>query len=181
MKRRRFLVGTGSIAIGSTTLIGSGAFSSVEAERSVDVNVADDANAYLALRPSSSGNGEYATEEGGMLQITLGSADSGAGVNKNATTIIRNIFEIHNQGAQSVYVWVEGLPPGLTMFTDDRGDSGDVSLDANDADVPDNTLDELEVPSGSSMAEIGISVHPEFDPAAYDGDITIVAKTQSEL
>ena len=61
MKRRQFILGTGAAAAGGSALLGSGAFSSVEAERDVTVEVADDADGYLGLEPSDGPNSEYAT------------------------------------------------------------------------------------------------------------------------
>ena len=49
MKRRNFIVGLGATAAGGTAVLGSGAFSSVEGERTVTVETADDNDAYLRL------------------------------------------------------------------------------------------------------------------------------------
>lgn len=49
MKRRNFVVGLGAFAAGGGVTVGSGAFSSVEAERTVTVETAGDDEAYLRL------------------------------------------------------------------------------------------------------------------------------------
>ncbi|MFB6122039.1 MAG: LamG domain-containing protein, partial [Haloferacaceae archaeon] len=70
MKRRQLLLGLGSVA-GAGSVLGSGAFTSVSADRSVTVNVADDANAFLAMRPCSGGNGGYVTTKNGMMTVDM--------------------------------------------------------------------------------------------------------------
>ena len=49
MKRRRFIVGTATAAIGGSALLGSGAFSRVESHREVTIEVVGDEDAYLRL------------------------------------------------------------------------------------------------------------------------------------
>ena len=69
------------------TVLGSGAFSSVEADRSITVEVADDTEAFLALIPTT----EYATlQENGMFTLDLSPSNptdaGGLGINANAET-----------------------------------------------------------------------------------------------
>jgi hypothetical protein len=126
MKRRKFILGTGAAAAGGASLLGSGAFTSVQADRSVSVNVVGDANALLRLAPcEGSSNGDYVTGAAdGAMAIDLSESNKnvdGNGVNPEARTTIHNVFEICNQGTQNVCV--------------------DFSVDApeipSDADVPD--------------------------------------------
>ena len=93
------------IAIG--LVAATGAFTSVEAERTVSVNVADDSGALLQLEANgSSSNGAYATTDGGQIVIDLdnpsGLSESPAGLNDNATTEIFHIVNVTNQGPQTV-------------------------------------------------------------------------------
>ncbi|MEF8814169.1 MAG: twin-arginine translocation signal domain-containing protein, partial [Halovenus sp.] len=55
MNRRKFLVGVGSAAAAGSAVLGSGAFTRVEAQRSVTVQVAEDPNAYLGMDKCSIG------------------------------------------------------------------------------------------------------------------------------
>lgn len=98
----------------------TGAFSSVSATRTAEVNVAGDGAALLQLQPYPGPNGYnpsdggsltnsegYAQLTNGELQINLlgdfdGDGVIGAGVNNNATTDIQAVFNITNQGTQSV-------------------------------------------------------------------------------
>ena len=102
--RRSVLVGVGSLVAGGGVILGTGAFSSVQAERGVSVKTTGDASAFLALDATNATNGAYASETGddGQLQIDIGDLSDpsrdqtvevgGAGVNKNAVTIIKDIL-----------------------------------------------------------------------------------------
>jgi len=98
MNRRKYILGVSSLATGSAAAVGTGAFSSVEADRDIRVEIADDTDAFLALVPTS----EYAIEENGIFSLNL-SPDNptnagGEGVNTNATTIIEDAFKIKKSG-----------------------------------------------------------------------------------
>lgn len=131
MKRRNFLIGTGSTAIGGSVLLGSGAFSRVESQRRVKIEVAEDPDAYLGLDGCpESANNSYTNidEESGHLEIDM-SPDNptdagGQGVNSDSRTYFHNVFQICNQGKQEVCVWIHDdedwplVPEGY----DDEGD-----------------------------------------------------------
>ncbi|WP_293031183.1 DUF1102 domain-containing protein [Natronococcus sp.] len=110
MKRRKFVLGTGGVATGVSALIGSGAFSFVRAERDITIEVADDENAFLQLKPyDESPNSDYAALRDGKLAVDLTAGNDqvpGDGVNSNARTEIREVFLIGNQGTQDVGVWM---------------------------------------------------------------------------
>lgn len=69
MNRRTFLVGLGATAAGASGLVGSGAFSSVEADRTVQVDVDRDARAFLVL--DHLGDGERSNSSDRTLKFTL--------------------------------------------------------------------------------------------------------------
>jgi len=114
--RRSVLFGITSLVSGGGVILGTGAFTSVQAERGVSVETTGDASAFLALDATNATNGAYASETGddGQLQIDIGNlSDSsrdqtvesgGSGVNRNAVTIIKDIFVVRNQGTQTVEV-----------------------------------------------------------------------------
>lgn len=111
MERRKFVIGLGALASGTAAAVGTGAFSSVSATRSVDVEVADDASAYLRLEGDGGANSDYVTDNGvgGTLTIDLSASNDdvegeGDGVNLNAVTQIDDLFVIENQGTQEVEV-----------------------------------------------------------------------------
>jgi hypothetical protein len=113
MQRRKYLAAVGSIAAAGAAGLGTGAFTQVSANRGVNVSLAGDGNALLALKSSSSRNrnDEYVVYEGdGTLSIDISSSNpnlSAAGINDDAVTIIRDMFDIVNQGPNPVFVWHE--------------------------------------------------------------------------
>lgn len=127
MNRRNFVLSVGALA-GGGIAIGTGAFSSVQAERDVAVTVADDASAYLGIRPGDGPNGDYVDEtDGDALAVSLtedndnvGSGIAGGeGLNANAITGIADLFAVRNQGTQEIALQVAPL-----AFADaDFGDS----------------------------------------------------------
>ena len=77
MNRRRLLAAFGAAA-GASGILGTGAFTSVEADRSVSVEVADDADAFLAMERSNGPNGEFAETTGdGTIALALTDTDAG--------------------------------------------------------------------------------------------------------
>jgi len=112
MSRRSRRIAFALIAIASAFAVvtASGAFTSVTAQRTVQVSVAGDASALLGLSPHTgpNGDGAYAQTSNGELQIVVdGTNTAGSGVNLNAQTEIRDVFNVTNQGTQSVDVWIE--------------------------------------------------------------------------
>lgn len=115
------MASVGVLAGGTGAAIGTGAFSSVEAERDVAVTVAEDANAYLGIEPMDGPNGNYVdTTSSDALAVNLtGSNDNvddgiagGTGLNTNAVTAIGDVFQIQNQGTQDVELAVTPLAFG---------------------------------------------------------------------
>jgi hypothetical protein len=124
MQRRKFLIGAGSAAVGTSALVGSGAVSSMVAGRSLKVNIADDSNAYVKfdtdLGNSPDNNYEYAEidEDSGELEIDFNENNAGGeGVNPNAETYFDDVFAIKNQGTEDLEVWFE-LSGGLANHID---------------------------------------------------------------
>lgn len=138
MNRRNVLVGMGGLVAGGGALIGTGAFDTVEAERTVSIETAGDASAFLGLAPADrpddtdeapDGNA-YVNDPGdGIIQINLDGNNEGAqGLNQNADTTFRELVEVTNQGTQTV----ETI--NLEMFTPDGENTG------ADNDVGDQTF-----------------------------------------
>ncbi|MES3160230.1 MAG: DUF1102 domain-containing protein, partial [Halorubrum sp.] len=124
MQRRKFILGLGAALASGSALIGSGAFTSVAAERDIAVNVADDAQALLRLDPDDTDypNSAYATETDGVVEIDItedGSGFDGEGISPFATTTIEEVFPIENQGTQEVQVSVESTDLDGSDFEDE--------------------------------------------------------------
>ncbi|ELZ35781.1 hypothetical protein [Halorubrum tebenquichense] len=101
--RRKFLAGLGALASGSAAAVGTGAFSSVSATRTVSVNVASDESSFLALNATD----ERASITDGQLELEFDNSGEGAlGLNPNSRTAFLDVFEITNQGDDPAYVGV---------------------------------------------------------------------------
>ena len=121
MQRRKFIAGVGSLAAGAAAVTGTGAFTSVEADRTVNVAVADDASAYLSLDDiDSSPNSEYVDVSGEQVILNLDSTNSGgSGFNAGAKTRIDDLIRVVNQGTQTINVWVTLDAESGDTFDDD--------------------------------------------------------------
>jgi hypothetical protein len=103
LTRRNALIGLGTVAAGAGVIGGTGAFTSVEAERTVNISTAGDGSAALTLEGTGSSNAnEYVSTSSGTIQLDLDGTSSGStsGLNKNAKTTIDNLVKITNNGSQ---------------------------------------------------------------------------------
>ncbi|WP_143421155.1 hypothetical protein [Halorubrum ezzemoulense] len=103
--RRKFLAGIGALASGSAAAVGTGAFSSTAANRTVSVSVAGDQSAYLGLEP---GDSPHAYTSGDELVLDFdGSEVDGEGLNTNAYTKFNDLFTIRNNGGSTTAIWLD--------------------------------------------------------------------------
>lgn len=113
MDRRKFLVGLGSVSVGGSALIGTGAFTRVEAQRRVKIQIAEDPDAYLGLDgcPESPNSSYTEIDEKGHLAIEMSPENptdaGGYGINSDSLSWFHDVFQIRNQGKQEVCVWIE--------------------------------------------------------------------------
>ena len=119
MKRRNFLVGAGAASIGGSAILGSGAFSRIESQRSVTIQVAEDPDAYLGMDKcsidgSETPNSSYAwLDDHGHLEILMNEENPttdgtlGEGINSDSRMWVDNIFQLCNQGKEDACVWIE--------------------------------------------------------------------------
>ena len=179
MNRRKFLIGAGSLAAGSAAAMGTGAFTSVEADRTVTVSTAEDNNALLRLEATGdNANSAYATTNNGEISIDLGSltgAEQGGGVNQNSTTRIFDIFTIQNQGTQPAIVYAQ--PSSLE--DDDAFDSSvdNLYVDPQFSDMPNDSDSNLGTLSDGttkygSLSGIGTSVD-DFETDLFENNSEI--------
>jgi hypothetical protein len=187
VNRRGALIGLGGLVATGGAVLGTGAFTTVTAERTVNVQTTGDASAFLALEPATdddTDNGEYADGSNDQIQITLNAdadAQSEAGLNKNAETVIRDIVKVTNNGTQSLTSLSLSIEDsGGTSFPDvfSFTTSVDSSVDlANDDDV----LQGNGLNAGNSV-QFGMSVDlretSDGDlPGTGDYTLTIEAQT----
>lgn len=139
MRRRRFIAGFGGL-VASTVTVGTGAFSSVEADRGVTVAVENDYDAYLGLEEL--GEGERSELDGGVLKLNVPGDDEAEHNDSDPDGLGTNsvyrfdkdaggdpgdgLFAVTNQGTQPVALYstqesTDGVPT-VTIFdveTDD--------------------------------------------------------------
>jgi hypothetical protein len=167
-KRRKFLLGMGSLAAGGAAALGTGAFSSVEADRTLTAETAPDADAYLGMAaPGELENDEFATVEGypeGELELRFdGSGGTeGSGLNTDAVSQFDEVFRITNQGTQPVDVWVDDS--GMTF-------DGRVTFyaDEDPAASIEGSENGVRLGVGSSL-DVGL----EFDTTRSDDDDSVI-------
>jgi len=139
MQRRNFIIGAGSLAVGSSAALGTGAFDSAEAERSVSVQTADDASAYLAIEATS----QYVDDSGDAIELDFGSQvedDEGNGLGEHLgedseywfgrdrrddADGVNYLFKVRNQGTNTVTV----TPGAQARYFDNNGDPVDPEED----------------------------------------------------
>ncbi|MFW5919520.1 MAG: hypothetical protein ACOCSF_04900 [Halanaeroarchaeum sp.] len=104
MQRRKFLATVGSLTAASAVAMGTGAFTSVSAERRVSVTTesdADGANLGLEANEDYEGDaGEYAAVTDDMLELTFDD------INKNAVTMFEDLITVTNNGTQECEIRV---------------------------------------------------------------------------
>ncbi|QPV62459.1 hypothetical protein I7X12_17235 [Halosimplex litoreum] len=178
MNRRQALIGIGSLAVGSGAALGSGAFTSVEANRSVDVSVASDSSALLGISPS----GPYAEDSSSSdeaVTLSIGSAGSNAdGINDDAITNLGDVLTLTNQGDSS-----EGAVS--VSFQNESSGTVAVEITGNDVDTVielsfDSNVDESSLSAGSGVdviATVNTGSQADVSNADTEDSVTIVANS----
>ncbi|MFB6212152.1 MAG: DUF1102 domain-containing protein [Halobacteriales archaeon] len=143
-------------AIGVIT--GTGAFTTVSADRTATVNVAGDQNALLQVEPYNGPNGigegntvgadlgssdGYADIQDGTLLIDLNGFSDGtpksSGVNLEAVTTVDGVFNVTNQGTQDVTVYINTTgdnPDTVTFFAGAVADNDPIDTELRAVSVP---------------------------------------------
>lgn len=191
MNRRQLLVGLGALVGGGGVATGTGAFTSVDADRQANVEVSDDVNGFLQIYPSDKGslnqpNGTFALSNGtpgNQLSIDIndasGTATGSMGTGVDSKYVFDDVFRVRNEGTQDVFVQVNSLtvdtnPAGnatggevrIDFFASQGADTNSTGPSFSNTDVIDGT-NELVVPIGTSRA-IGIRVET-VDESNYGG------------
>lgn len=143
LNRRNVLIGIGTVAVGSGAALGSGAFTQVSAERTMSVDVAGDANAFLALEAQASTGA--VTDTGGTdsneLEVDLSASfASGQGVNDNAITTIGVLDDVNSPGAVTT-----------AAFT--VTNNGNVPVEVSVSDVAGSDTDIMTLPTEVAAAD----------------------------
>ncbi len=165
LNRRNVLLGLGTMTIGGGAAFGSGAFSQVEAERSVTVDVAEDSDALIAL---AAGDSAYVNEDdGGLIVIDLGSEALGDadGLNLGAVTTLTEALSVTNNHDEAVELTIDGVESdGIEVRFEDSEDGGGIDG---------STLDD-----GATLdLDIVIDTHGANADSQIDETVTVVAES----
>lgn len=187
MNRRKFVLGLGATAAAGATALGSGAFTSVKADRSVTVNVAGDSDAFLALEPidGSPNSEEFVDTDGGTLAIQV--TDTGAGgkgVNGQAVYLFDDLFRVTNRGTQGVYVFMRVDSQGVNFYRLEDGDRRQIDAGPT-ANGVDNLGDigprpKIQYLGVGESIRVGLGIDTVGTPFDRDGTVTIIAESDSE-
>jgi hypothetical protein len=169
MNRRRFLVGAGTLMGGGGAILGTGAFTSIEADRHATVAVAREDEAFLTIEPSmGQPNASFATQNssngneiGLDFDDVAGTTSGSEGVGPDSTYEFDDVFRVYNAGTQEVYVDIDSVTINFSGSADLEFIAGSsrTTIDGSNA--------ELTVPVGQ---ERGIGVRIETnDASTYDG------------
>ena len=149
MKRRNLIAAIGTIGAAGTA-IGTGAFTSVEAERSATINIAEEDTGLLALERSDDEPGGFVITDGNNrnrirfdFNNVSGVVDEAKGVGSDSIYRFDRLFDVRNQGTQTVYFEsnfndIGGLDD-IALYVEERddlhldGDTAVVKLESGDS------------------------------------------------
>lgn len=121
MNRRRLLELLGLATASSGAVMGTGAFSSVTAERKVSVSVVEDRGAFLKLIPDDDSGLVRTNASDGTLEFDIPGLNNaskpnlGEGVGSDSSYAFLNLVEVTNQGTTDAQLYSRGsnLPPEI--------------------------------------------------------------------
>lgn len=120
LTRRNTIVGLGALAAGAGVIGGTGAFTAVEAERSVEINAEGDSSALLQLVLNTEDT-SFDDSAGDDDVIEFDLAES---VNLNAQTWWDDLLTITNNGENDIELEIENGENGDNILFEARNDIG---------------------------------------------------------
>ena len=180
MERRKFIIGAGALASGSAAAVGTGAFSSVDADRSITIEQADEANAFVGLDPLDNEYVDYGGNND-TLVVNIDDNEHGEGVNTEANFVFDSLFKITNQSSQSAWFWLDDASPGDWFYIDEEDIIRGIELGNGSINIPIDHVDDGQnvhplLESGDSI-EIGVSFNTiGTGTSDLEGSVTIVAE-----
>jgi hypothetical protein len=102
MRRRKMLIGLGSLAAGGAAVTGTGAFTSANATRTATVQSLGDPNNFLGMVPVD--DDRASLNSNGEIEFDFQEGEDGnpSGINSNATTQFDEVFELTNNGTEDI-------------------------------------------------------------------------------
>jgi hypothetical protein len=110
MQRRKYLAAVGSLAAAGAAGLGTGAFTSVQADRAMAIEVSGDAQAYLALTkgPNVDVANDVVDTSGDQVKLNFdGSNTQAGGLNEDGITQFANVLTVENQGTTEAIFGVD--------------------------------------------------------------------------
>jgi len=152
LNRRNALLALGTIAAGSGTALATGAFSSVNADRTVTVNVASDAEAVLSLEVNDRYTG-LSGGDGDVIRLDF------TQINRRARTTFEDALTIGNHGSNDLE---------LRLDIDDDDLDGIIGFSHGSDSFP------IDLDEGDEL-EITITVDTPSDVTDGNSEVTISA------
>lgn len=150
MKRRALLAGVGLSTVGVGAAFGSGAFTTVSADRSVELEVKSDADARIGFEPGSGASQ--------IIETTDGSGDAASVIkltqsdlNEQAKTSFSEALTITNNGTG-------GSAPNVDLYVEDSDLLGGTWDSANGDEGTDDILDFQKNSDSASIVGSGNSI-----------------------
>lgn len=188
MNRRKFVIGLGSAVGGGGALVGSGAFTSVDADRMAEVAVAEEDQAYLKITPTpNTANGAFAGQtsqsDGEQLYLDFNNSipnRSSQGVGQSSEYEFDDVFRVENQGTQTVYVNITPVTAHnestLLKFYVRDGSGNRVFISPGASDLESTT---------GTVSNIGVYIETAEEssystPIQDGGDATVTASASSD-
>ena len=163
MNRRTVLMGLGAAGVGSGALFASGAFTSVEAERTVELDTTGDANALLAFEGN---NPNIIDDEEDQISIDQDE------LNQRATTRFEDALTVTNNGGQDVGLSVESA--------DDLGDGEVLDIRSGGNSIVDDAVDLDTGDENSVDLSIVIDLRGDNEDEELDDIETVVFAARAE-
>ncbi|MBV0924099.1 hypothetical protein KTS45_07760 [Halomicroarcula limicola] len=194
MKRRTLLAGLGSLTAANSLIVGSGAFTSISADRTINAEIADDNRALLAIHErgdSRYGVGGRSNESGDTVTFSfpgvgrrLNNDDPGVGLGVDSVYEFtqdsgeadsqspkQGLARIQNQGTQSVEVYSV------------HETSSELEIELFDVTNPDRTAlrDDPTVMNVGDHVDVGFRIRTTgTDLGTHDETLTIVAEATDD-
>lgn len=146
MQRRKLLIGMASIAAGGAATVGTGALSSIQAQRTISGKVVGDEKAYLEINGYDTSGNSFAVEtsnnqlaldfdadpdydEYDESNSSLGNEEA-FGLNPDAVSSFDRVFRIQNDGTEPLAVYIEDSLDAVSWYgTKNDSEDGEPPVD----------------------------------------------------
>ena len=186
MERRKFVVGLGALAAGSSAAIGTGAFTAAEISgREANINVVGDTDGLIGLR---AGDSDLVTDDGGAgeneLSIDFDPNGEGRGVNPNSVYQVGGFGRFDESNLENLPGDPTVAPPVSAVAIDTSSDDYAFAVmnQATEAKSVEITYEANEepFPDGINLYMVGIYEGASSTPTGESGLVVGDAANQSD-